>query len=72
MRFAPAPGKRVLRQLAADHQLRHVCGPCDKLLRSLTELPAVLNLENVPFHVLGAPASRMGDERELRELAADL
>ena len=41
-------------------------------LRALAQLRALHDVLDVPLHVLGRPAARMRDVRELREVEAEL
>src|ERR671913_550633 len=70
--LAPAADQRVLAERAFDHDARHVRRAAHERDRTVMEELRVAHVLLVVLHVLRAPAARMCDEGELRELAAKL
>ena len=72
MPLAPASYQRFLAERTLDHHPRHVGGAAQECHRAVMEEFRVAHVLLVVLHVFRAPASRVRDERELRELAAEL
>ena len=71
MRLPAATGQRLLRQSPSTIS-RAISTARDSNACAPSRNSRLVCAGIVPLHVLRAPSSRMGDERELRKLAADL
>ena len=55
MSLPSTTGKRMLRNLTADHELRQVRRAHNEFFRPFPKFLAILDLFDIPLHVLGTP-----------------
>ena len=72
VRLAPAARWSSRLEAAGDQRRGELDRAADQVARALVQELGLLHVAHVVLHVLGAPAARMGDVREGREVAADL
>ena len=72
MRLAPTAHMAMIRELAVNHQVRHLAGALDQGAGRGVQGLALHHGAHVVLHVLSGPAAGVGDVGELRELYAKL